>query len=379
MVFRMLLISTMMEIVLAVSASHVFWRFWKKSSRKIEETQTVKEQPAPKPEDQPLVTDFMVSGESGEEKENGAGETVPEKIYRPGGGSEPAAGELFDPDTGSDDHLMGHDVEVKELPEPEPEELDPTWVKLDVSRDHKHILEELDKKNKNCYEILGIPASATTELIKKTYRKLASEYHPDRVRDGIGEDELRERIREINFSKEILLDPVLRALHDQRMREREGSDPGRTEQGEGGIDTTMIEQFPHSVKDDGEGRGNVAYFTDDDEENGLGVLLFGKWEENRENFTKEFFDHVIQLDDAGYIDYGEVLKGDVSDMDEISRLKKVSNFSQSANNTLLDVWVLPPFYYMAVPVLDREHIQEICEIWKDYFDLETIFFTYPRL
>ena len=33
---------------------------------------------------------------------------------------------------------------------------------------------------KDYYQILGVPRNATQDQIKKAYRKLAMEYHPDR-------------------------------------------------------------------------------------------------------------------------------------------------------------------------------------------------------
>ena len=52
------------------------------------------------------------------------------------------------------------------------------------------------------YSVLGLAASATTEEVKKTYRKLAKEYHPDVVTNkGMGEDFQKfaaEKMRAVN-------------------------------------------------------------------------------------------------------------------------------------------------------------------------------------
>lgn len=54
------------------------------------------------------------------------------------------------------------------------------------------------------YEVLGVDKNATPEELKKAYRKLALEHHPDRVAK-LGDDVRRaaeKKFQEINAAKE---------------------------------------------------------------------------------------------------------------------------------------------------------------------------------
>ncbi|HEY9173077.1 MAG TPA: J domain-containing protein [Verrucomicrobiae bacterium] len=64
---------------------------------------------------------------------------------------------------------------------------------------------------KDYYAILGVPRSATDTEIKKAFRKLAREYHPDVAKDKkIAE----EKFKEINEAYEVLSDPAKRKKYD---------------------------------------------------------------------------------------------------------------------------------------------------------------------
>jgi len=61
------------------------------------------------------------------------------------------------------------------------------------------------------YTVLGVPRDASEAAIKKAYRKLAMESHPDRNKEADAE----ERFKEITEAYEVLRDPEQRAMYDR--------------------------------------------------------------------------------------------------------------------------------------------------------------------
>jgi len=71
----------------------------------------------------------------------------------------------------------------------------------------------LYKMAKDYYQILGVPKNASDEEIKKAYRKLAMQYHPDR---NPGKEKwANEKFKEINEAYGVIGDPQKRGQYDQ--------------------------------------------------------------------------------------------------------------------------------------------------------------------
>ena len=73
---------------------------------------------------------------------------------------------------------------------------------------------------KDYYEILGLSRQASAGDIKKAYRKLAHQYHPDISKDPKGE----EKFKEVNEAYRTLKDPELRKAYDELGRHQPGEE-----------------------------------------------------------------------------------------------------------------------------------------------------------
>lgn len=67
---------------------------------------------------------------------------------------------------------------------------------------------------RNYYEVLGLPPSATTDQIKKKYRELARKYHPDIAQDKVFSQRV---FTQINQAYRVLADPDRRAQYNSTL------------------------------------------------------------------------------------------------------------------------------------------------------------------
>jgi len=83
-------------------------------------------------------------------------------------------------------------------------------------------------KQKDYYKVLGVSRDADEREIKRAYRKLTKEHHPDKAaQQGIAPEEAQKKMSQINEAYEVLSDPELKARFDR------GDDPNDTSQQQG--------------------------------------------------------------------------------------------------------------------------------------------------
>src|SRR6266508_6998338 len=76
------------------------------------------------------------------------------------------------------------------------------------------------RADRSYYAALGLGPEATEEEIRRTYRRLALEWHPDR---NPGNPRAEERFKEISEAYAVLMDPAKRGAYD---RARGAGEPG---------------------------------------------------------------------------------------------------------------------------------------------------------
>ncbi|KAL8971775.1 MAG: hypothetical protein Q9183_000890 [Haloplaca sp. 2 TL-2023] len=80
-------------------------------------------------------------------------------------------------------------------------------------------------KTKDYYKVLNVPNDADDRQIKRAYRTLTKQYHPDKTQaQGVPKEEAEKKMAGINEAYEVLSDPELRARFDR------GDDPNSQEQ-----------------------------------------------------------------------------------------------------------------------------------------------------
>ena len=67
-------------------------------------------------------------------------------------------------------------------------------------------------EKRDYYEVLGVSKTATDDELKKAFRKLAKQYHPDL---HPGDKACEEKFKEVNEAYEVLSDKDRRARYDQ--------------------------------------------------------------------------------------------------------------------------------------------------------------------
>ncbi|TPX53800.1 hypothetical protein SeMB42_g00592 [Synchytrium endobioticum] len=92
----------------------------------------------------------------------------------------------------------------------------------DNNEGDREILEALHKvqrllqqsSRKNYYKVLGVKRSATKKEIKKAYRKLAQQWHPDKYQGDLSKDAVLKKMSEINEAYETLSNDDTRERYD---------------------------------------------------------------------------------------------------------------------------------------------------------------------
>src|SRR4051812_44839686 len=116
-----------------------------------------------------------------------------------------------------------------------------------------------DLLEKDLYKVLGVPKDATEAEIKKAYRKLAREFHPDANK---GDLKAEERFKEISEANDVLSDSKRRKEYDEgrALFGNGGFRPGPGAGGAGGFNFDLGDLFGGAQGPGGAGTGHGGGF-----------------------------------------------------------------------------------------------------------------------
>ena len=143
------------------------------------------------------------------------------------------------------------------------------------------------------YQVLGIPRTATTEDVKKAYRKLARKHHPDLNPNNA---DAKKKFQEINEANEVLSDPESRKKYDQY-----------------GDQWKHAEQFEQAKREQGSrqqagGQGGNPFGAGGMDEEDLFSSMFGGGRGRQVKFRGQDFQTELQLDaEAAYRTHKQTL------------------------------------------------------------------------
>ena len=188
------------------------------------------------------------------------------------------------------------------------------------------------------FETLGVSRDASDVAIKKAYRKLALQYHPDRNPDS---KTAEEKIREINAAYEVIGDPERRKTYERllfgiEIKEDEAPDPA-----------VILEQMDQKLHD--EGRKEV-----------FGVLI-----KNVKRIKAELA--VIRERTVAIKGYDVFMEKVVGERAADVMHEFVTEEMESRKKRLLDVALQMMISQRVVPSNDEGRIQEVRQLFEKTF------------